>query len=108
MNAKLNQDLYRISLPNFKNTMLVGVDVVMNGSSKLVGCCATNSNTLTQCYTKLYKHKMPRPTASDMIPGKARKEVQETMTTTERAAILRDFIVEAVGKYRSNTGNLPE
>jgi hypothetical protein len=108
MNAKLNQDLYRISLPNFKNTMLVGVDVVMNGSSKLVGCCATNSNTLTQCYTKLYKHKMPRPTASDMIPGKSRKEVQETMTTTERAAILRDFIVEAVGKYRSNTGNLPE
>ncbi len=51
---------------------------------------------------------MPRPRHSDMIPGKSRKEVQETMITTERAAILRDFIVEAVGKYRSNTGNLPE
>ena len=31
MNAKVQQDLYRISLPAFKNTMLVGVDVIMNG-----------------------------------------------------------------------------
>jgi len=69
MNAKTQGDLYRISLPSFKNTMLVGVDVIMNGSSKLIGCSATNSNTLTQCYTKLYKHKMPRPQASDIGPG---------------------------------------
>ena len=61
MNAKTQSDLYRINLPAFKNTMLVGVDVIMNGSSKLIGCSATNSSTLTQCYTKLYKHKMPRP-----------------------------------------------
>ncbi len=43
-----------------------------------------------------------------MIPGKSRKEVQETMITTERAHILRDFIIEAVGKYRANTRNLPK
>jgi hypothetical protein len=100
MNAKTQSDLYRINLPSFKNTMLVGVDVIMNGSSKLIGCSATNSNTLTQCYTKLYKHKMPRPQASDILPGMTRKMAQETMITNERSVILRDFIIEAVGKYR--------
>ena len=47
MNAKLQLDLYKINLPAFKNTMLVGVDVIMNGRSKLIGCCSTTSNTLT-------------------------------------------------------------
>lgn len=108
MNAKTQSDLYRINLPSFKNTMLVGVDVIMNGSSKLIGCSATNSNTLTQCYTKLFKHKMPRPQASDIAPGMSRKQAQETMITNERSIILRDFIIDAVGKYRANTGNLPE
>lgn len=108
MNAKTQADLYRINLPSFKNTMLVGVDVIMNGSSKLIGCSATNSNTLTQCYTKLFKQKMARPQASDILPGQTKKQAQETMITNERSGILRDFIIEAVGKYRGNTGNLPE
>ena len=47
MNAKVRQDLYRVSLPNFKNAMLIGVDLIMNGSSKLIGCCATSSITMT-------------------------------------------------------------
>jgi hypothetical protein len=47
MNAKVRQDLYRVNLPNFKNAMLVGVDLIMNGSSKLIGCCATSSKTMT-------------------------------------------------------------
>lgn len=47
MNAKVRQDLYRVNLPNFKNAMLIGVDLIMNGSSKLIGCCATSSKTMT-------------------------------------------------------------
>jgi hypothetical protein len=47
MNAKVGQDLYRVHLPNFINSMLVGVDLIMNGSSKLIGCCATSSKTMT-------------------------------------------------------------
>ena len=47
MNAKVRQDLYRVSLPNFQNAMLIGVDLIMNGSSKLIGCCATSSITMT-------------------------------------------------------------
>ena len=59
MNAKLKLDLYRVNLPAFKNTMLIGVDIIMNGRSKLIGCCATLSKTHTQCLTKLYKQKPP-------------------------------------------------
>jgi len=70
MNAKLKQDLYRINLPAFKNTMLMGVDVIMNGRNKLVGCCATVTPHLTQCLTKLYKQKPAEFT------GEERKELQ--------------------------------
>ena len=88
MNAKVKQDIYRMSLPSLKKTMVVGVDVIMNGSSKLIGCCATYTDTLTQCFTKLYKHKMPSLQASDIDPGKSRKEVLETIITRERSDIL--------------------
>jgi hypothetical protein len=102
MNAKVKQDLYRVSLPNFKNTMLVGIDLIMNGSSKLIGCCATNSRTLTQCYTKLFKQKMPKVSKEDLdnYPGKSRRDVQEIKITEERSRILRDFINDAVGVWQ--------
>jgi hypothetical protein len=77
INAKVKQDLYRVNLPHFKNAMVIGVDLIMNASSKLIGCCATSSQTLTQCYTRLYKQKMPRPSQDqiDCYPGKSRREV---------------------------------
>jgi hypothetical protein len=57
--------------------MVIGVDLIMNGSSKLIGCCATSSKSLTQCYTKIYKQKMPRVNGEHLsqYPGKGRKEV---------------------------------
>ncbi len=55
INAKLRQDLYRINHPCLKNTLLIGIDIIMNGNSKLIGCCATSNKNLTQCYTKMYK-----------------------------------------------------
>ncbi len=33
INAKLNKDLYRVNLPHFKNSMVIGIDLIMNGSS---------------------------------------------------------------------------
>jgi aubergine len=59
MNAKLKLDLYRLNVPQFKNSMVIGIDLVMNGSSKLIGCCATSNKNLTQCFTKMYKQKLP-------------------------------------------------
>jgi len=110
MNAKVKQDLYRVNLPNFKNAMLVGVDLIMNGSSKLIGCCATSSKTMTQCYTKMYKQKMPRPTEEhkQIYPGKSHREIQEILTTIERADIIKAFINEAMGEFQKNTKSLPE
>ncbi len=60
MNAKVKLDLYRLKVPQFTNSMVIGVDLVMSGSSKLIGCSATSNKNLTQCFTKLYKQKMPR------------------------------------------------
>lgn len=65
MNAKVRQDIYRINLPLFNKTMLIGIDVIMHGRSKLVGCCATMSKHQTQCYTKLYKQPPPEFTAEE-------------------------------------------
>ena len=48
-------DLYRIHLPHLNNSMIVGVDVIMNGINSLVGCCATSTKTLSKCFTKLFK-----------------------------------------------------
>ena len=62
MNAKMRLDLYRLNVPHFRNTMVIGIDLVMNGSSKLIGCSATSNKNLTQCYTKMYKQKLPKIT----------------------------------------------
>jgi hypothetical protein len=59
MNAKLKQDLYRVSLPMFRKTMLIGIDVIMQGNAKLIGCCATYNLQMTQVYSQLYKQKTP-------------------------------------------------
>ena len=66
INAKVKQDLYRVNLPHFKNTMVIGVDIIMNKSSKLIGCCATSSKTLTHCYTRMYKQDMNYPSKEQM------------------------------------------
>jgi hypothetical protein len=62
MNAKSRLDLYRLNVPQFKNTMLVGVDLIMAGSSKYIGCSATSNKNLSQCFTKFLKHKLPKIT----------------------------------------------
>jgi hypothetical protein len=62
MNAKMRLDLYRLNVPHFRNTMVIGIDLVMSGSSKLIGCSATSNKNLTQCFTKMYKQKLPKIT----------------------------------------------
>jgi len=59
MNAKVRKDLYRLKVPQFQNSMVIGIDLIMQGSSKLIGCSATSNKNLTQCYTRLYKQKNP-------------------------------------------------
>ena len=110
MNAKVRQDLYRLSIPAFRNTMLIGVDLIMSGSGKLIGMCATSNQHLTQCFTKLVKQKMAKREESDKdnYPGKSLREIQEIKTSIERAEILKTFVYEAVGNFNKNTKTLPE
>ena len=56
--------------------MLIGVDVIMNGRNKLVGCCATVTPHLTQCLTKLYKQKPAEFTSEEIkeLRGKRLKD----------------------------------
>ena len=48
-------DPYRLDLPYLKNSMIVGVDIILSGVNSLIGCCATSTKTLSKCYTKLFK-----------------------------------------------------
>mgnify|MGYP003342467415 CR=1 FL=1 len=110
MNAKCRLDLYRLNVPQFKNSMVIGIDLIMNGNSKLIGCSATSNKNLTQCFTKLIKHKLPKLTEEIkyQYPNKSRREVQEILTSIERAEIIKNFVYEAVGNYNKETKTLPE
>jgi hypothetical protein len=58
----------------------------------------------------MYKQKMPRPTEEhkQQFPGKSHREIQEMLTTIERADIIKGFINEAMGEFQKNTKTLPE
>ena len=60
MNAKVKQDLYRISLPNLNNTMVVGIDAIHESRKRLVGCSASYNQAKTQYYTRLYVQPNPK------------------------------------------------
>lgn len=57
MNAKVGLEIYKVSIPQYAKTMVVGIDVVPSGNFKLVGCCATINASLTKHFNKLYSHK---------------------------------------------------
>jgi hypothetical protein len=59
MNAKIKLDLYSVSLPVFRKTMLIGIDIIKDGNTDLIGCCATYNPQMTQVYSKLYKQITP-------------------------------------------------
>jgi len=47
MNAKSSQDLYRLSIPQMKNTMQIGVDVVNMGRKSIIGMTSTFTDFMT-------------------------------------------------------------
>lgn len=102
MNSKLRQDIYRLNHSALKNTMLIGIDVIMNGRNKLVGCCATVTKTLTQCLTKLYKQEPPKFSEQERreLQGSRLKDVQEERITLARIEIIKGFINDAMNAYQ--------
>jgi hypothetical protein len=106
MNGKLRQDLYRIHLPNFRKTMVIGTDVVNTGGRTIFGLCASYSPYITQYYTKIATHDLPRKKQEGKIVP---KDEQETEIATKRAKILSEFADEALKNYHhENKGALPD
>ena len=60
INAKVRQDLYKLDLPCYKNTMIVGIDAVHEASKRLVGCSSSYNQAKTQYYTRLYVQPNPK------------------------------------------------
>lgn len=113
MNTKLRGDLYQVKYAQaFKNTMVVGVDVIMSGRSKLIGCSSTTSGRVTQCHTRLYVQEPCKVTEDEIkqgkTEGKKKRELLEMKTTLARADIIRDFIGKAMMAYKKETKTLPD
>ena len=53
VNAKMNLELYKLSLPKLKSAMIIGVDVVHSGRNKIIGLSSTYNKNLTQFYSKI-------------------------------------------------------
>jgi hypothetical protein len=47
ISAKMNFDLYRLNIPHFRSTIVIGIDLVMSGTILLIGCSATSNKNLS-------------------------------------------------------------
>jgi predicted Zn-dependent protease with MMP-like domain len=58
----------------------------------------------------MYRQKLPKITEenSSMYPNKSRGQILEILTTIERAYIIKNFVSEALGNFKKNTGEFPE
>lgn len=65
MNTKIGKDLYRLNLPKLKNSLLIGVDLINEGDSRLIGCSATYSQTMTQCFSQVIRQHPTRLSAEE-------------------------------------------
>jgi hypothetical protein len=64
MNAKVKQDLYNISLPCFKKTMIIGTDIVNTGGNTILGLSASLNLQISQYYNKIETHPLPKREAA--------------------------------------------
>jgi len=101
MNAKVRRDLYKLkNIPEVKNAMIIGVDVVNEGRQSIMTFCASYNEDLTQYHSKVNIHELRR--------DKPTKDEQETELAQERVVFLSNMLVEALDHYKtSNKGRLP-
>ena len=63
INAKSRQDLYKMSLPSLRKTMIIGTNLVntkIKGRTvTLMGLCASYNAFLSQYYSKVATHDLP-------------------------------------------------
>ncbi len=111
ISSKLGSDLYKLNVPQYQNSLIVGIDLIHFGNGRYIGCSATTSKKLTQCYSKLYKQAHPEVTEQDFdkYQTRSKRVVVERKITESRAEYLANFIAEAMAEYRKNSsGQNPE
>lgn len=107
MNAKMQHDLYRMHLPFFKKTMVIGTDVVNSAGKTILGLCASYTPQISQYLTKIGTHDLPRRETNDK--DRISKDEKENMITERRTQLMSDFLHEALINYQKmNKGPLPE
>jgi aubergine-like protein len=115
MNSKTGGDLYRVAIPEYKNALIVGVDMISMGggrAAKVLSCVATRSQTLTQCFSKAYR--LGEPSVDEGVDSLKyqtlkRKVIKDLKRSEARAEALCSFLREAIGEYKKSTkGKNPE
>ena len=115
MNSKTGGDLYRVAIPEYKNALIVGVDMISMGggrAAKVLSCVATRSQTLTQCYSKAYR--LGEPSVDEAVDSLKyqtlkRKVIKDLKRSEARAEALCSFLREAISEYKKSTkGKNPE
>ncbi len=107
INAKSRLDLYRMNLPSLRKTMIVGTNIVNSGGKSILGLCSSHNQTISQYYSKVALHDLPRRETSDK--DRLSKDEKETLVTEKRTKIMQEFIIEALDVYqKSNNGQFPE
>lgn len=75
--------------------MLVGVDVINEGSRRLIGCSASYNMAMTQYYTRVYQQKNPKLSGETNVS----KDELESRTTETRTQILIEFFEAAIKNF---------
>ena len=93
MNAKMKLDLYRLSLPSLRRSMVIGIDTIPKGNNVTIGLTASYNQYQSQYYGVVRKQKLP---ARNEFPN---REALDTNITTNRTNIISQFICEALEFY---------
>ena len=78
--------------------MIVGTSIRMSGGKAHMGLSASYTPELTQFFTKLYSHDMPK--REDRKQDRLSKEEKEAINSERRADIVKKFIEEALANYQ--------
>eukprot|EP00347_Sterkiella_histriomuscorum_P007318 403349409 len=107
MNAKLKYDLYNLSLPSLRNTMVIGTNIYHTNFKSYLGLCASMNSRISQYYSKTFTlNSVKDERKSNKL--KTMYEV-ETIITEQRSEVICTFIQEALINYqKENNGQLPE
>ena len=118
INAKMGLDVFRLSMPQLKNSMLVGISQVNTRWDTFLGLCSSYNDYATQYYSKAEVYPSKPPMVSDQGSGFFTNEEtksschrlsqRELYVSTSSSKLIKTFLKEALKVYqKKNQGVLP-